>query len=413
MKTNGPTGSLSKREREVALLVVEGLTNREIATRIFVSERTVEGHVDHIRNKLGCRSRAELGIRIARQPELLDRVTPVMRATTPVKTSVVPRRLLAGGAVLGALIAAVLVVELVLLRPSAPAVLPNTLARLDVASDRFVSVVATGRRPVGIALGGGYVWFINYDDQTLNRVDPHTDMVGSAVAVGGTPTGIAYGNGAVWMTLGFGTTQGLSGSIVRFDPATERAGRPIEVGDGAGAIAVASPGTTGHVWVADQNDDQIVGIDPATATVTQRIPVGQQPLAVAVGDGSVWVANTLDSTVWRLDPGTGQVLARIGVPDPPSALAIGPDSVWIASRAASTVTEIDTGGNIVEHVSVASGPSALAMVGGSLWVACGTAGHLVKLDSHSLARIETITVAGDPEALVADGSDLWVAVSPG
>jgi len=412
VKKNGQTTALSRREREVALLVVEGLTNREIASRIFVSERTVEGHVEHIRNKLGCRSRAEVGIWIARHPELLDRVTPVMRAMRPLRTRVVPGQLLVGGALLAALVVASLVVELVLLRAPAPAVLPNTLARLDLASARFVSVVATGRRPDGVALGGGYAWFINYDDQTLNRVDLHTDTAGSAVSVGGTPTGIAYGNGAVWVTLGFGTTQGQSGSVVRFDPGTEKAGRPIYVGDGAEAIAVGPPGAAGHVWVADENDDQIIAIDPATSAVTLRIPVGQQPSAVAVGNGSVWVANTLDSTVWRLDPDTGQVLARIGVPDPPSALAVGPHSIWVASRSASTVTEMDSGGNIVGHVSVDSAPSALAIVSSSLWVACGAAGHIVKLDALSLARIDTISVPGDPEALAADASDLWVAVSP-
>jgi YVTN family beta-propeller protein len=412
VKTNGQTVALSKREREVALLVAEGLTNREIAAIIFVSERTVEGHVEHIRNKLGCRSRAEVGIRIARHPELLDRVAPVMRAMRPRRAKVVPGRLLVGGALLAALVAASLVAELVLFRHPAPVVLPNTLARLDVASARFVSVVATGRHPDGVALGGGYAWFINYDDQTLNRVDLHSDTVGNAIGVGGTPTGIAYGNGAVWVTLGFGTTQGQSGSVVRFDPVTEEAGRPIYVGDGAEAIAVDSRGAAGHVWIADENDDQVVAIDPATSAVTLRIPVGQEPSAVAVGDGSLWVANTLDSTVWRLDPDTGRVLARIGVPDPPSALAVGPQNVWIASRAASTVTELDAAGNIVGHVSVDSAPSALAIADVSLWVACGTAGHLVKLDPQSLALMDTISVPGDPEALVADASDLWVAVSP-
>jgi len=57
---------LSKREREVAFLVSEGLTNREIAARLFIAERTAEGHVEQIRNKLGVRSRAEIAAWIAR-----------------------------------------------------------------------------------------------------------------------------------------------------------------------------------------------------------------------------------------------------------------------------------------------------------------------------------------------------------
>jgi predicted ATPase/DNA-binding CsgD family transcriptional regulator len=53
-------GPLSMREREVAKLVAAGMTNREIAKRLFITERTAEGHLEHIRNKLGVRSRTEI-----------------------------------------------------------------------------------------------------------------------------------------------------------------------------------------------------------------------------------------------------------------------------------------------------------------------------------------------------------------
>lgn len=53
-------GPLSRREREVAAMVAAGLTNREIAKRLFIAERTAEGHVERIRNKLGVRSRTEV-----------------------------------------------------------------------------------------------------------------------------------------------------------------------------------------------------------------------------------------------------------------------------------------------------------------------------------------------------------------
>ncbi len=52
--------ALSRREREVAELVAEGLTNREIAERLVIAERTAEGHVEQIRNKLGFRSRTQI-----------------------------------------------------------------------------------------------------------------------------------------------------------------------------------------------------------------------------------------------------------------------------------------------------------------------------------------------------------------
>jgi non-specific serine/threonine protein kinase len=53
-------GALTKRQVTVARLVAEGLTNREIASRLFISDRTAEGHVEQIRNKLGFSSRAQV-----------------------------------------------------------------------------------------------------------------------------------------------------------------------------------------------------------------------------------------------------------------------------------------------------------------------------------------------------------------
>lgn len=56
----GPAGPLGKRESEVARLVAEGLSNKEIGARLFISERTVESHVHGIMNKLGFNSRAQI-----------------------------------------------------------------------------------------------------------------------------------------------------------------------------------------------------------------------------------------------------------------------------------------------------------------------------------------------------------------
>lgn len=56
---------LTAREREIALLADQGLTNREIATRLFLSVRTVESHVYQARLKLGAASRRELARMVA------------------------------------------------------------------------------------------------------------------------------------------------------------------------------------------------------------------------------------------------------------------------------------------------------------------------------------------------------------
>ena len=51
---------LSARERTVAALIHAGLSNGEIAVRLRISPRTAEAHAEHIRNKLGFRSRSQI-----------------------------------------------------------------------------------------------------------------------------------------------------------------------------------------------------------------------------------------------------------------------------------------------------------------------------------------------------------------
>lgn len=56
---SAPTG-LTPRQAEVAALVADGLTNREIAERLHITERSAESHVERIRHRLGLRSRAQV-----------------------------------------------------------------------------------------------------------------------------------------------------------------------------------------------------------------------------------------------------------------------------------------------------------------------------------------------------------------
>lgn len=60
-------GGLTAREREVAALVAEGKTNREIAERLVLSERTVEKHVENAMHKLGFDTRTQVAVWAASQ----------------------------------------------------------------------------------------------------------------------------------------------------------------------------------------------------------------------------------------------------------------------------------------------------------------------------------------------------------
>jgi DNA-binding NarL/FixJ family response regulator len=59
--------SLTPTERDVVRLVSEGLANNDIATRLFVSPRTVQTHLTHVYNKLGLTSRVQLAQEAARR----------------------------------------------------------------------------------------------------------------------------------------------------------------------------------------------------------------------------------------------------------------------------------------------------------------------------------------------------------
>jgi DNA-binding NarL/FixJ family response regulator len=58
---------LTRRELQVADLIAQGLSNKDIATTLVISRRTAEGHVDRIMTKLGFSKRAQVAAWVARR----------------------------------------------------------------------------------------------------------------------------------------------------------------------------------------------------------------------------------------------------------------------------------------------------------------------------------------------------------
>ena len=55
-----PSARLTRREQQVAALVADGLSNRQIAERLVIATRTAEGHVENILVKLGFTVRTQI-----------------------------------------------------------------------------------------------------------------------------------------------------------------------------------------------------------------------------------------------------------------------------------------------------------------------------------------------------------------
>lgn len=79
----GSQARLTRREMEVAALVAQGLTNREIAKRLFISERTADGHLEHIRDKLSVGTRAQMTAWVVRQEAVAGKAAPLELPAEP------------------------------------------------------------------------------------------------------------------------------------------------------------------------------------------------------------------------------------------------------------------------------------------------------------------------------------------
>ncbi len=86
------------------------------------------------------------------------------------------------------------------------------------------------------------------------------------------------------------------------------------------------------MWVANRSDGVVTRIDASTNSAI-TIPVGDKPVAVAVGGGAVWVANSGDGTVSRIDPMLRKVVRTIELGNSPAGIAVADNVVWVAVQA--------------------------------------------------------------------------------
>jgi sugar lactone lactonase YvrE len=270
----------------VAELVTAGLSNRQIAERLVISERTAEAHVEHIRAKLGCRSRAQIAAWFVETTRPTNG-GPLLKAGQPIEQAA-RAGAKPGRSRLGLTAAVGLVVAMVL----AGGVVWATRSE-DSAPFRVMTSVTRLEHPTAVAVDGSDRLYV-IDGNRVRRLG----ALGASAVAG---TGV----------------QGFSGDG---GPATDsRLSSPA-------AIAVDS---AGNLYIADAGNNRVrrVGRDGIITTVagTGRRGYGgdggpaamallNSPAGVAVGfGGSVFVADTGNNRVRMISPdGTITTVAGTG-----------------------------------------------------------------------------------------------------
>jgi DNA-binding CsgD family transcriptional regulator/sugar lactone lactonase YvrE len=440
---NTAPAKLSRREREVAKLVAEGLTSKEIGQRLFISERTAEGHVDQIRNKLGFRSRAQIAAWVAAEaahqpiPPALPQAVPVEpHQQAPLATQRQRRRpelglasrwiWVSGGAMVMVALGIVIVTVLVPALTPAPARGPNIETFLgtgiaSVSPDNDLARSTNLIGPNGVAVDeGGHVYFA--DGNRIRMVD-HSGRV-QTVAGTGTP-GFAGDNGpALQASLSLGPAPaevvGLvvdpKGNVFFSDTGNDRV-REITASDHK-ICTVAGSGAPGHSLIAPSPGDVGDGRPGVAALLSE-------PRGLALDSaGDLFIADTGDNRVRKLDPtglistfaGKGTLgwsgdggppdLAELGAPEGIALDAQG--DLFIADTANGRIRKVSAGvittfaGN---GTSGFSGDGALATKAKfivPLGLAVDSLGNLYVADSGN-NRIRRIDLAGVITTIAGSG----------
>jgi YVTN family beta-propeller protein len=199
-------------------------------------------------------------------------------------------------------------------------------------------------------------------------------------------------------------------SVAVIDPDSNRVTDAIPVGTRPGAIASGS----GSIWVANRDEQNVSRIDLDTSDVT-TIPVVDPPTGLAAVDGATWVVGSNDRSpsvsLRRIDAQFDRVARKIEIDNvvsggPGAAAALG-KTVWIAPSS-GLLTRVDSRtGRVIKRIDPSAAPTAVAVGGDAVWVADSDAGTVTRVDSSGL--LTQITVGGSPSAVALDEGGVWVA----
>jgi DNA-binding CsgD family transcriptional regulator/sugar lactone lactonase YvrE len=414
------TGRLSRREMEVARLVAEGLTNRDIAARLFISERTVDGHLEHVREKLAMNTRAQIATWVTRQGTSVAADLPFPAAAAPPLRRA---RTSAGRLWLAGVVVVVVAVSGVLIwvrQPAGPTI--TTLAGAPPDPKRFPqgsylgeSVSATTALlslPSDVTVArDGTIYIADFDNHLIRRVD----AAGTIVTVAGfMPLKDAVIVPLVDGGYGPGADIGFASSIA--------------VDGGGNLYLLTIRDGTLEVWMVSPTHfmSLVTKVGPSDVVISDfwAEPVG----GLAVGnDGTLYIADRGANRVWRYSrdhqlsvyAGTGvsgdfgdSAAARDAKLHSPIGLAVDDRRgyVYIADSGNNRIRKVDRSGVISPVAGTGGfygdagdgGPALQAHLSFPFGVAIAHDGNLFISDTGN-NRVRQVTPSGQIQALAGTG----------
>jgi DNA-binding CsgD family transcriptional regulator/sugar lactone lactonase YvrE len=374
-----PKQRLSKRELEVANLVTQGLTNKEIARTLFISQRTAEGHVAQICNKLGFSTRAQIAAWAATLdtrsavPVTMPKAEAVEVAAAPVprgKRYAVGRR---SAALIGV---AVIVIGLMgagifALKLAPPTAAPGAVIFADglirpngIAVDSHGAIFVMARDQVWkiadgiqtLVAGTGQSGFFG-DGKSATVAELNLDVFPASTAQGlavdhlGNVYIADYGNHRIRMVGPDGIISTIAGTGAGGDQGDEGPATQAQLQFPRG---LAVDEHTGNLYIADSGANRVRMIDARThfmhpiagAAEALNGPIG---LAFDQNAGTLYVVDSTNNRVLKIAP-DGIVSTQVGTAaglNLPVAVAIDDRGVlFVADSANNRVRRIDAFGTV-------------------------------------------------------------------
>jgi len=268
---------------------------------------------------------------------------------------------------------------------------------------RLLATIDGVVKPCAMVATATDVWVTGNGPSMLARIDPQTNEVVSQSPMDGSPCGIALGpDGRLWVAL-------LSvGRVVAVDPATAAVDATV---DGLGSQLWGLKAGFDAIWVVDRSHRELVRIEPGSAKVGARIPIGPSGSGLAIAAGAVWVVDDVDGSLRRIDPATNAVTHTTDLRRGSSWFANDDRTLLVANRVDGSITPIDTAdGSPGTPIEGSKSPLDGTVGGERAYVPDGRAGTLVEVDLASLTVAAVVRLDGARNPFVAELAfgDLWV-----